>query len=321
MLAARKLQQEESQRSLREQAISALSPDEQTIARLDPSALGEIYKTRLGIGGKGQAQLMSTAEAESLGLSPNVRYQRLPDGKIIAVEGTQAVKPEKEEKPTLQEADRYAASMFGKRFYDLTQDEQRKVNARLEELGLQKAEAGVPKPPSRQPSFTDATDLRKEFRATPEFKAFQELKAAYSTVENASKLKTPVADVALATKIMKLLDPGSVVRESELAIAMGAAAPLDRILGYAERLKTGQKLTDTQREEFRILAKRVFDAATQSFDQTKNYYAGVARRGGLDPDWAAALIRLPSKPSSSRDRKSTRLNSSHSAKSRMPSSA
>ena len=53
MLAARKLQQEESQRSLRQQAISALSPDEQIIAQLDPSALGEIYKTRLGIGGKG----------------------------------------------------------------------------------------------------------------------------------------------------------------------------------------------------------------------------------------------------------------------------
>jgi len=146
------------------------------------------------------------------------------------------------------------------------------------------AVAGAPKPPSRQPSYTDATDLRKEFRATPEAKAFQEMRSAYGAVEAAASQKTPVADVALATKIMKLLDPGSVVRESELAIAMNAAAPLDRILNYANKLKTGEKLTPTQREEFRILAKKIFDAAEVKFGEVQDYYASVAKRGGLDPD-------------------------------------
>jgi hypothetical protein len=74
------------------------------------------------------------------------------------------------------------------------------------------------------------------------------------------------------------------VRESELAIAMSAAAPLDRILNYANRLQTGEKLTDTQREEFRILAKKIFDAAEVKFGEVENYYADIARQGGLKPE-------------------------------------
>jgi hypothetical protein len=71
--------------------------------------------------------------------------------------------------------------------------------------------------------------------------------------------KSPAGDLASATKFMKLLDPTSVVRESELAMAMQATGALDKLYNYANLISTGQKLTPSQREDFRSLAKALRD--------------------------------------------------------------
>jgi hypothetical protein len=189
--------------------------------------------------------------------------------------------------PTLTDKrDAYAAEMFTPSgaspiaYAQLTPKQMAAVNNRIQGESEKTARAGVP---SQQPGFKDAATLRAEWRGSPDFKAFQEMKSAYQTIEAAASTKTPVADVALATKMMKLLDPGSVVRESELAIAMNAAAKLDRVLNYANMIKTGEKLTPTQREEFRILSQNIYKAAEKEFRNKESYYAEVAAAGGLDP--------------------------------------
>ena len=57
---------------------------------------------------------------------------------------------------------------------------------------------------------------------------------------------------------MKLLDPNSVVRESELIMAVEASGLADRISNTGNRILKGEKLTPTQRKDF-------FDAATQFY--------------------------------------------------------
>jgi hypothetical protein len=83
---------------------------------------------------------------------------------------------------------------------------------------------------------------------------------------------TPIGDVAGATKIMKLLDPGSVVRESELAIAMQASGRMDRLQNYFNNFMTGQKLTPTQRDDFQALANELYAAAGQAYNQKRGEY-------------------------------------------------
>jgi len=78
--------------------------------------------------------------------------------------------------------------------------------------------------------------------------------------------------VAGATKIMKLLDPGSVVRESELAIAMQASGRMDRLQNYFNNFMTGQKLTPTQRDDFQALANELYAAAGQAYNQKRAEY-------------------------------------------------
>ena len=101
-------------------------------------------------------------------------------------------------------------------------------------------------------------DLRKEYYALPDIKAYNEVNTAYKQIKVSTERPSPANDLAAATKFMKLLDPNSVVRESELIMAVQASGLADRISNTGNRILKGEKLTPTQRKDF-------FDAATQFY--------------------------------------------------------
>jgi hypothetical protein len=101
-------------------------------------------------------------------------------------------------------------------------------------------------------------DLRKEYYGLPDIKAYNEVNTAYNQIKVATQRPSPANDLAAATKFMKLLDPNSVVRESELIMAVQASGLADRIANTGNRILNGEKLTATQRKDF-------FDAATQFY--------------------------------------------------------
>ena len=123
-----------------------------------------------------------------------------------------------------------------------------------------------------QKGFENEMKLGSAFKSEPIYKDFNDMKAAFSQVVSSLSAGTPIGDVAGATKIMKLLDPGSVVRESELGIAMAAAGRLDRLQNYFNNLMTGEKLTPTQREDFKSLANELYAAAGQAYNQKRDEY-------------------------------------------------
>jgi hypothetical protein len=123
-----------------------------------------------------------------------------------------------------------------------------------------------------QKGFENEMKLGSAFKSEPIYKDFNDMKSAFSQVVSSLSEGTPIGDVAGATKIMKLLDPGSVVRESELGIAMAAAGRLDRLQNYFNNLMTGEKLTPTQREDFKSLANELYAAAGQAYNQKRSEY-------------------------------------------------
>lgn len=135
-----------------------------------------------------------------------------------------------------------------------------------------------------QKGFENERALRNDFQGLPEFKAFQEMRSAHSAVADSLKQGTPIGDVAAATKIMKLLDPGSVVRESELGIAMAATGLLDRVRSYANNIITGQRLTAAQKVQFEKLANELFGSAVTTFNEKRKQYADLATEYGFDPN-------------------------------------
>lgn len=124
--------------------------------------------------------------------------------------------------------------------------------------------------------------LRSEFKGEPVYKAHQEMQSAYSQIQQSLKQGTPAGDLAGATKIMKLLDPGSVVRESELGMAMAATGLMDRLSNYGNLVLTGQKLTPTQRKEFQTLADALYGESVKQFNSKRTEYQRLGSDYGLD---------------------------------------
>ena len=132
-----------------------------------------------------------------------------------------------------------------------------------------------------QKGFDNERNLGRDFRSEPIYKEFTDMKSAFKQVVSSLSQGTPIGDVAGATKIMKLLDPGSVVRESELGIAMAAAGRLDRLQNYFNNMMSGQILTPTQRQDFERLATELYAAAADGFNKKRGEYVGFGQAYGL----------------------------------------
>jgi hypothetical protein len=123
-----------------------------------------------------------------------------------------------------------------------------------------------------QEGFTNEMKLAGAFKGEPIYKEYQGMQTAFNQVNTALDQGSPIGDLAGATKMMKLMDEGSVVRETELALAMAAAGRMDRLKNYLSNAMTGQKLTPTQREDFKSLSSELYAAAGQAYNKKRDEY-------------------------------------------------
>jgi hypothetical protein len=133
-----------------------------------------------------------------------------------------------------------------------------------------------------QKGFDNTLKLRGDFRSEPVYKAHQEVQAAHAQITQSLKQASPAGDLAGATKIMKILDPGSVVRESELGMAMAATGLLDRVQNKAQMILSGEKLTPAQRKDFQLLADTLAAESAKQYNAKRGEYEGIAQRNQLN---------------------------------------
>ena len=117
----------------------------------------------------------------------------------------------------------------------------------------------------------------KDFKAVAD--AYQQIN---STLDKATT--SPTATLAAATKFMKLLDPGSVVRESELGMALAATGAIDRMSNYVNTMKYGKVLTANQVTDFRNITKQIYGAAQAQQQKIDGNYRKQAETYKLRPE-------------------------------------
>lgn len=122
--------------------------------------------------------------------------------------------------------------------------------------------------------------IRKEYN--PIKKQFDTISAANQKIEAAIKRGTAAGDVAAIFSFMKVLDPGSVVREGEQATASNAAGIPDRTRNLYNRALEGVKLGDEQREDFLQTSRELFKAEQNLFSSNINRLNRVAENRGLN---------------------------------------
>jgi vacuolar-type H+-ATPase subunit H len=117
----------------------------------------------------------------------------------------------------------------------------------------------------------------KDFKAVGD--AYKQINA---TLDKAAT--SPAATLAAATKFMKLLDPGSVVRESELGMALAASGVFDRATNYYNTLKLGKVLTPNQVKDFKNITQQIYGAAQAGQKQVDAHYTKQANAYKLRPE-------------------------------------
>jgi hypothetical protein len=123
--------------------------------------------------------------------------------------------------------------------------------------------------------------FRDEFtRAVSPYVAVRD---ANEKVKAGVKADSAAGDMATIFAYMKILDPGSTVREGEYATAEQARGVPETILNLYNKTMTGQKLTAEQRKDFSGRAQDIVDAQKPLFDAAKTRYTEMAKRGGLNP--------------------------------------
>jgi len=139
--------------------------------------------------------------------------------------------------------------------------------------------------------LSSATGLRKEFNADKAYKDFQTIKRSESTMNSAYKIsirsdtKSRVAsDQALAVCFQKMLDPDSVVRESEYARTPEGVSMMNKILAYIPQLqKGGLAISDEDRKAMLDIAKKLLEEGKRALNSHIERYETVSRDYGINP--------------------------------------
>jgi hypothetical protein len=139
---------------------------------------------------------------------------------------------------------------------------------------------GAPKPSQE---FKQASELRKEYNSRPEVKTFRDVQTQYDKIKYASQHPSAAGDLSLIFGYMKMLDPGSTVREGEFATAQNAAGIPERIRNEYNKAKSGERLNPIQREDFLSQAEGLFQSHQKSFDTAKGEYTDLADITKVNP--------------------------------------
>jgi hypothetical protein len=133
-------------------------------------------------------------------------------------------------------------------------------------------------------AFDNISSLRKEYQSAT--KDFGTVRDAYGRIKATSSSASPAGDIAMIYAFMKMLDPGSVVRETEFATAQNAKPLLDRLGVSWDSVKSaweGTRLQPTVRQDFLKQANSLYSQQLGQYKNVKNTYGTLSQRFGIDP--------------------------------------
>ena len=158
-------------------------------------------------------------------------------------------------------------------------------------LELQAIKDGVGDPKER---FAQEEKIRKEWQGRS--KMYGELQGTFSTLKASADSANGPGDIALITGFMKMLDPGSVVRETEFATARDTAGLFMQLQNRLQKAQNGQLLSPEQRKEYVALSQKYLDAAQTRAAQERKDLGIVVKNYNLNPQNVFGAETAPTQP-------------------------
>lgn len=148
----------------------------------------------------------------------------------------------------------------------------------------------IPGGPADKPALTPA-DVAKEEMAMRKETADNNKQPTivmdmFRKMEAAGAQPSAPNDLAMIFAYMKMLDPGSVVREQEFANAQNAAGVPDQVRNAWNKMLSGERLNENQRREFLSSARQVASLAQSQITSQIRQQQSTADQYGYDPQRA-----------------------------------
>jgi len=117
--------------------------------------------------------------------------------------------------------------------------------------------------------------LMTQFRQ--DAKTYVSVRDSFARVMASGKDPSPAGDLALLFNYMKILDPGSVVRESEFANAENTGSIPQRIWARYNRVLEGERLSPQMRNDFLRRSEMLYKEQLRSYKKLENEFTKTAK--------------------------------------------
>lgn len=154
---------------------------------------------------------------------------------------------------------------FIKGMIDVDEYNERKEDRRYKRMEIEAkhmAEKNEKQRKETENKFNQASKLRDDWLKNQTTKNSQTVKESYDKIRSASP--SAAGDMSLVFSYMKILDPGSTVREGEYANASNTTGIAGKLYNIYNKVKDGAILNQEQRANFRKEAARLYEAQQNS---------------------------------------------------------
>lgn len=131
---------------------------------------------------------------------------------------------------------------------------------------------------SANTTFQRSKDIRNRY--DKKSGEFTKVRDAYGRIEASIDSPDAAGDLSLIFNYMKMLDPGSTVREGEFATAAGAASVPERMKGAYNKVISGERLTVAQRAQFVNRASKLMSKAESQQSKDKSEAINLGKQWG-----------------------------------------
>ena len=209
-------------------------------------------------------QELLAATGAQTGNGPAIPFDQSPDAQKLKLQGEQAMALERQRAGS-------AANLESLRYEN---------DRKLAEIKA-KIDAGAPVPP------TDLAKIEGQLRGeyTNNSKVFTDTAASYQRIRDSASDPSAAGDLALIFNYMKVLDPGSTVREGEFATAQNSGSIPSRIWASYNKVMSGERLAPAQREDFFKRATTLYKGQEARHKSTVyDRYTKLAQQYGVRPE-------------------------------------
>jgi hypothetical protein len=141
--------------------------------------------------------------------------------------------------------------------------------------------------------FSQIGSLRTEFLGIPEVKEFRQVQNATRQIIDLTSKGTPIGNIGSVFSLMKILDPGSTVREGEAASVQNAAGVPDRFRNAYNQLLSGEGLSQSQRNDMADVARSIYNQRLTGYNALAETYRGLMIEQRADPDKQGITLATP----------------------------